>query len=231
MAVPIQALVFDAFGTLFDPYSVQSAAEKWFPGSGEALSRLWRAKQLEYTWLRSLMNRYEDFWQVTESALDFSCLTLQLGRNLSVRAELMHEYLRLNPYPDVAATLGELSGIPLLILSNGSPRMLDAVVDHAGLSKSFSALLSVDQVKTYKPSPAVYQLAVDKTGLEKGAIGFVSSNSWDVAGAGSFGFQTFCINRAGAIPDQLGVAPSAVLTSLSELPALCAAASNKIGTA
>jgi 2-haloacid dehalogenase len=220
MPVPIQAFVFDAYGTLFDPYSVQAAAEKLFPGHGEALSRLWRAKQLEYTWLRSLMNRYEDFWQVTESALEFSCRSLQLRCDSAQRTALMQEYLRLKTYPDVAPALRDLGGMPLLILSNGSPRMLEAVVGHAGLSKTFAALLSVDSVKTYKPSPVVYQLAVEKTGLEKSQIGFVSSNSWDVAGAASFGFQTFWINRAAAIPDRLGVEPSATLTTFSELPSL-----------
>jgi 2-haloacid dehalogenase len=221
MAAPIQAFVFDAYGTLFDPYSVQAAAEKLFPGYGDALSRLWRAKQLEYTWLRSLMNRYEDFWQVTESALEFSCLSLRLRCDSAQRAALMQEYLRLKAYPDVSLALRNLGGIPLSILSNGSPRMLQAVVDHGGLSKTFTALLSVDSVRTYKPAPVVYQLAVEKMNLDKSSIGFVSSNSWDVAGAASFGFQTFWINRASAIPDRLGVEPSATLTTLSELPPLC----------
>jgi 2-haloacid dehalogenase len=221
MVEPVQALVFDAYGTLFDPHSVYAKAEKLFPGSGDALSRLWRLKQLEYTWLRSLMNRYEDFRRVTESALDFACQSLQLRCDAAQREAMMQEYLRLEVYPDVKPALAALAAFPLFILSNGSPSMLGPLVEHAGLSTTFSALLSVDQVKTYKPAPSVYQLAEEKTGFEKNWIGFVSSNSWDVAGASSFGFRTFWINRAGAVPDALGFKPSAVLTSLSELPRIC----------
>lgn len=221
MFEPIQALVFDAYGTLFDPHSVQTQAEQFFPGSGDALSRLWRQKQLEYTWLRSLMNRYEDFWHVTESALDFACRSLKLRCDSAQREAMMQQYLQLEIYPDVKPALAALAAVPRFILSNGSPNMLRPLVDHAGLSTTFSALLSVDQVKTYKPAPSVYQLAVDKTGFEKSRIGFVSSNSWDISGASSFGFHTFWINRAGAVPDPLGFRPSAVLTSLSDLPRAC----------
>jgi 2-haloacid dehalogenase len=216
----LAALVFDAYGTLFDPYSVQTLAEKYFAGSGEALSRLWRQKQLEYTWLRSLMNRYEDFWRVTGAALDFACQNLRLRCDAAQREKLMQEYLRLKIYPDVKPALAGLAAIPLFILSNGSPRMLRPLVDNAGLATTFSGLLSVDEVKIYKPAPAVYQLAVEKTGLDKNRIGFVSSNSWDVAGATSFGFRTFWINRSGAVPEELGVKAGATLSTLAELPAL-----------
>ncbi len=215
----LAAFVFDAYGTLFDPYSVQTLAEKYFAGSGEALSRLWRQKQLEYTWLRSLMNRYEDFWSVTGAALDFACQHLKLSCDAARRETLMQEYLRLKIYPDVKPALAALGEFPLFILSNGSPSMLRPLVDHAGLSTTFSALLSVDQVRVYKPAPSVYQLAVEATGLEKNRIGFVSSNSWDVAGATSFGFRTFWINRAGAVPEELGVKAGAVLSTLADLPA------------
>jgi 2-haloacid dehalogenase len=183
------------------------------------LSRLWRLKQLEYTWLRSLMNRYEDFWRVTEAALDFACQNLRLVCDSAQREAMMQEYLRLEVYPDTKPALAALSGLPLFILSNGSPSMLRPLVEHAELSQTFSALLSVDQVKTYKPAPSVYQLAVEKTGFAKNRIGFVSSNSWDIAGASSFGFRTFWINRAGAIPDVLGVKADAVLSALADLPA------------
>jgi len=220
MVEPVQALVFDAYGTLFDTHTVAVKAETLFPGSGDALSRLWRLKQLEYTWLRSLMNRYEDFWRVTEAALDFACQHLHLRCDSAQREAMMQEYLRLEVYPDVKPALAALSAYPLYILSNGSPTMLRPLVDHAGLSTTFSALLSVDQVKMYKPAPPVYQLAVEATGLEKSRIGFVSSNSWDIAGATSFGFRTFWINRAGAIPDALGVKVGAVLSTLADLPAV-----------
>jgi 2-haloacid dehalogenase len=196
-----------------------------FPGSGAQLSQLWRTKQLEYTWLRSLMNRYEDFWQVTDDALRFSCAAMKLPCNDEQRKTLMQEYLRLTVFPEVPAALAALAGRALLILSNGAPHMLEAVVENAGLSKTFSALLSVDAVKIYKPSPQVYELAVKETRLEKSAIGFVSSNGWDIAGAASFGFQTFWINRAGAVTEELGVKPGAILTTLAELPVLAGTAS------
>jgi 2-haloacid dehalogenase len=221
---PFKALVFDAYGTLFDPHSVQAECERLFPGSGAELSRLWRAKQLEYTWLRSLMNRYEDFWQVTQAALKFTCATLKLTCTAEQCSKLMEEYLRLRVYPDVSRALEALIDKQLFILSNGSPSMLQPLVENAGLAGSFSGLLSVDAVKTYKPSPVVYELAVKKTGLDRSEIGFVSSNSWDVAGAASFGFTTFWINRGGTVREELGVQPGAILRSLVELPALCGGA-------
>jgi 2-haloacid dehalogenase len=217
----IQALVFDAYGTLFDPHSVHAACERFFPGSGAELSRVWRTKQLEYTWLRSLMNRYEDFGLITDEALQFACRSLQLISTAEQRQQLMQQYLQLAAYSDVREALAALGGVRSLILSNGSPQMLGPLVQNAGLAKCFSELLSVDAVKIYKPSPLVYQLAVDATGLDKKAIGFVSSNSWDIAGAAAFGFQTFWINRSGTTPDQLGAKPGAILSTLAELPALC----------
>jgi 2-haloacid dehalogenase len=216
----IQAFVFDAYGTLFDPDSVQAECNRLFPGSGSELSRLWRAKQLEYTWLRSLMDRYEDFWQVTDAALRFACAGLRLTCRPDQHQQLMQQYMHLRPYPDVHDSLAALVGRPLLILSNGSPQMLQPLVENAGLGNSFAALLSVDSVKTYKPSPRVYELGVKTTGLKKGSIGFVSSNSWDIAGAAAFGFTTFWINRSSAIPDDLGVVPHATLRTLAELPEL-----------
>src|ERR1700676_3888319 len=171
MTSPIQALVFDAYGTLFDPYSVQTACERLFPGAGAELSRLWRTKQLEYTWLRSLMNRYDDFWRVTEDALQVACTSLQLTSTAEQRQPLMQQYLHLQAYADVSDALSAMRDIPLLLLSNGSPRMLEPLVQNAGLSECFSSLLSVDAVKVYKPSPLVYQLAVGKTGLDKTVIG------------------------------------------------------------
>ncbi len=220
MRTQIEAWVFDAYGTLFDPYSVQGKAESIFPGRGEALGRLWRARQLEYTWLRALMNRYADFWQVTREALVYACLSLGLHCNETQQEELMSEYLRLAVYPDARVGLEALASRRLAILSNGTPRVLEAVVAYTGLKHRFEALLSVDAVKTYKPNPIVYQLAADSLNLEKSQIGFVSSNYWDAAGAAAFGFTAFWINRAGATPDELGTAPAAVLTRLDELTSL-----------
>lgn len=214
---PVKALVFDAYGTLFDVHSVMAAAEERFPGHGIAVSKGWRTRQLEYTWLRSLMGRYEDFWAITESSLVATCNEMKLALDASARNELMDAYLHLEVFPEVKRALESLASFELGILSNGTPRMLQSVVDGAGLQGVFSCVISVDEVKTYKPSPAVYQLAVTQLGRDKDSIGFVSSNFWDVAGAKSFGFRSYWINRSGTAPDELGVTPDATLRSLGDL--------------
>lgn len=216
----IRALVFDAYGTLFDVHSVISLCEQLYPGKGEKLSLVWRAKQLEYTWLRSLMGEYEDFQRITESALRYACKSLGQPCDTEVRDTLMNAYLRLAPYPEARGALGRLSGLPLAILSNGSPGMLNPVVRNNGLQDTFAHVISVDEVKIYKPSPRVYELAPTKLGVRREDIGFVSSNYWDAVGAKAFGFQVFWINRGGVVPDELGRSPEAVLNSLAELAAL-----------
>jgi 2-haloacid dehalogenase len=213
------AVVFDAYGTLFDVHSVSQRSETLFPGRGPALSQLWRAKQLEYTWLRSLMGRYEDFESITRAALRYACRALALDWSEPAESALMEQYHRLSPYPEVPAALEALSDRRLAILSNGSPAMLDAVVRNAGLTGRFQAVLSVDPLRIFKPHPAVYQLAPDALGVSTAEIAFISSNFWDVTGATAFGFRTFWINRAGAQPDELGHRPAAVLGSLTELEA------------
>jgi 2-haloacid dehalogenase len=215
----IRAVVFDAYGTLFDVHSVIQRCDALFPGKGPALSQLWRAKQLEYTWLRSLMGRYEDFESITRAALRYACRALALDWSEPAEGALMDEYRRLAPYPEVPAALEALSGHRLAILSNGSPAMLDAVVRNAGLASRFQAVLSVDPLRIFKPHPAVYRLAPDTLGVTSAEIAFISSNFWDVTGATAFGFRTFWINRAGAQPDELGYRPAAVLGSLTELEA------------
>lgn len=213
----IKALVFDAYGTLFDVHSVISACDRRFPGQGPALSQKWRAKQLEYTWLRSLMGRYKDFWRVTESALVFACEALGLPSLPEIRAELMDSYLHLSPFPEVQDTLRALANYRLAILSNGSPRMLKAAVESADLRGMFSHVISVDEVRIYKPSPHVYRLAPAKLRLAKSAIGFISANSWDIAGAKAFGLRTFLVNRTKSPPEQLGLVPGATLNSLADM--------------
>jgi 2-haloacid dehalogenase len=213
----VKAFVFDAYGTLFDVHSIVMALDRRFPGQGSEVSKAWRTRQLEYTWLRSLMNRYEDFWRVTEDALIATCRDMRLALEAGTRAELMEAYLRLTPFPEAREALGALSGIPLAILSNGSPKMLEQVVKNAGLEEAFSYLISVDEVKTYKPSAAAYQLAVRKMGAESGEMNFVSSNFFDVAGAKVFGFKSYWINRSETAPDEFGVSPDATLKSLSDL--------------
>jgi len=213
----IKALVFDAYGTLFDVHSVISACDQSFPGRGAVLSQAWRAKQLEYTWLHSLMGRYKDFWQVTESALVFACKSLGLPCPPDTRAKLMETYLHLNTFAEVQQSLRALSGYSLAILSNGSPRMLRAAVDSAGLKGVFSRILSVDAAKIYKPSPRVYRLAPQKLRVSRGAIGFISANFWDIAGAKAFGFHTYWVNRSKAPAEEIGLVPDATLSSLADL--------------
>ena len=223
MAEPIHAVVFDAYGTLFDVHSVIGRCEQLFPGRGETLSRLWRSKQLEYTWLRSLMGRYQDFESVTGAALNYACRSQALPLAAEAARSLLDEYRRLELYSEVPAALHALRGRQLAILSNGSPAMLEAMVGNAGLAPVFDAVLSVEAVRIFKPHPNVYQLAVDRLSAKPGDIAFVSSNYWDASGATSFGFRTFWINRADAHSDELGYAPHRTLRSLDELPQALAA--------
>jgi 2-haloacid dehalogenase len=213
----LEALVFDAYGTLFDVDSVTGACEEVFPGRGEVLSRLWRAKQLQYTWLCSLMGRYQDFWRLTGRALTFACLTLGLDPADAARGRLVEGYLRLEPYPEVPEALRSLAGRPLAILSNGTPGMLQALLEHAGLGGVFTTVLSADAVQTYKPSPSVYELAPVHLGIDAGRIGFVSSNSFDVIGAATYGFRSIWVNRSAAPLDQLGQPPQLTVADLAEL--------------
>lgn len=214
------ALVFDAYGTLFDVHSVARLADELWPDRGAELSRRWRAKQLEYTWLRSLMRHHADFARVTEDALRHACEALGLALPEAHQRRLMDAYLRLDLFPEVRDALARLAGRPLAILSNGSPAMLEPLVARAGLAGTITHVLSVESVGIFKPDPRVYQLAADRLGLPREAIGFVSSNCWDAISAQRFGFSACWVNRAGAPVDQLGIEPDAVLGSLADLPPL-----------
>jgi 2-haloacid dehalogenase len=222
MASLVRALVFDAYGTLFDPFAVKTRAEELFPGNGAALSQLWRAKQLEYSWLRTLMGRYESFWKLTEDALVFGCHALNLSCDNDKRQQLMRVYLTLPTFPEVKSALEKLSHLPLSILSNGTPEMLTPLVAANGMTHFFRNILSVDSLRMYKPRPEVYQHAATSLGFPKEGIGFVSSNYWDIAGASSFGFRTYWLNRHSVAPDELSITPAATLANLSELPTLIA---------
>ncbi len=210
-----EVLLYDAYGTLWDPLSVMKRCESCWPGKGAQLSLLWRTKQLEATWQRSLMGRYVPFSTVTREALEFACESLGLILDESQKHGLMAEYLRLATFPDVADALMKKHAPRSGILSNGSPDMLDPLVRHSGLR--FDAVLSVDAAKIFKPAPAAYQIAVERFGVPKERIGFVSSNFWDVAGAKSFGFQVVWINRGGVAAERLGFQPDRVLKSLAAL--------------
>ena len=212
----IDALVFDAYGTLFDVHSVVRRCDAFWPGKGAALSQLWRTKQLEYTWQRSLMQRYRPFSEVTRDALAWACESLGLELRVPQMEALMGEYQMLAAYPDVEGALKKLASHKTAILTNGSPDMIEPLVEHSGLR--FDAVLSVDAVRVFKPAPQVYELASTQLTVPAARIGFVSSNCWDVMGAKSFGFAVYWINRAGAPADRLGFQPDAILGTLGDLP-------------
>ena len=209
--------VFDAYGTLFDVHSVVRRGGAGIQGDLEALSQLWRRKQIEYTWQRALMERYEDFWHITEAALRSAITQLSMPATDRQIESLMQAYLTLDAFPDVRPALEALTDAPLAILSNGSPTMLDSVVRHNGLESYFAAVISVDRVKTYKPSPRVYALGPEILRLPAGEILFVSSNLWDAAGAKAFGYQVCWCNRSGAAVEDLGFAPDFMVSRLDAM--------------
>jgi len=215
MASP-SAYLFDAYGTLFDVHSVIEAGRA-VTSDPQALSLLWRQKQLEYTWLRSLMGRYEDFWAVTEQALRFALRRLGIAAGEAQVKTLLEAYLSLACFPEVADALARLEGAPLAILSNGSPRMLAAALRSSGLQGAFRHVLSADAVKIFKPSPRVYELGPRAFGMAAGEMLFVSSNAWDVAGAKAFGYRTCWCNRAKAPMDALGVTPDLEVERLDQI--------------
>ncbi len=222
--IAVDACVFDAYGTLFDVHSVAVRAEALLPDRGAALSQLWRTKQLEYTWLQSLMGvpPREDFAAVTAHALDYALAALGTKIANADRDHLLAAYLVLAPYADVPAALVSLAPRPRWILSNGTLAMLEPLVRHSGLDPHLDGVLSVDAAGIFKPSPRVYQLAVDKLRVPASRIGFVSSNCWDAIGAKAFGFKTFWINRTGAPVDRHGPPPDRILSTLADLPPLLA---------
>jgi len=241
-----KAVIFDAYGTLFDVHSVIAAAEQMFPGHGDALSQLWRQKQIEYTQLRTLANpagapgaHYRPFWDITLDALRFAAKKLHLTLGRAAEKRLMDEYACLSAFPDAVPALRLLRDAPLAssgsapalaggkvgsgsrpglaILSNGNPQMLDIAVKSAGMTGLFDLVLSVDTVRAYKPSPAAYSLGTQAFGGEPREIVFVSSNGWDVAGASWFGFTTFWLNRQNAPAEELGVTPHGTGGGMNDL--------------
>lgn len=215
----IKAIAFDAYGTLFDVYSVGALAEQLFPGKGAQLANLWRDKQIEYTRIRTLSARYRPFWEVTEDALTYSARRLGLELTADVRKRLMSQYACLSPFPENLAALKQLKelGLPLAILSNGTRQMLDIAVKSAGMTGLFDHLLTVDTVGKYKTAPEAYQLGPDAFGLAAREILFVSSNCWDACAATWFGYTTFWINRSRQPLEELGVRPTAEGNLLSDV--------------
>lgn len=217
----IEACVFDAYGTLFDVNSAARAAQDSLGERWQPLAELWRAKQLQYTWLRGLAGHHADFWQVTADALDFALSTLKLD-DPALPARLMNLYLVLSAYPEVPGTLKRLkpAGMKLAILSNGTPAMLAAAAANAGIADLFDALLSVEEVKVYKPHPAVYGLASERLNVSTGRICFLSANGWDAYSAKAFGFHVLWCNRSGQAPERIPETPDGQITTLAELPAI-----------
>lgn len=217
-----QAIVFDLYGTLYDVHSVVQQCDAAYPGRGVDISTMWRQKQLEYTWLRSLMGQYISFEQATHDALVYTCNHLRLDLDETTCAVLCNAYLDLSPYPEVPAALQRLKdmGLPLAILSNGSVFSIDSVVKNSGLQEYFSHLLSVECVRVFKPDPRVYTLACQALDLPAPQILFVSSNAWDASGASHFGFDVCWVNRRDNTFDELGTAPSYVVRGLDEVPEL-----------
>jgi 2-haloacid dehalogenase len=214
---PVRGYVFDAYGTLFDVHSVVEIGRE-LTAEPMTLSATWRQKQLEYTWLRALMGRYEDFWTVTEAALRYAIRRLALPVNEAQIRRLLEAYLSLACFPEVPAALARLAPRPRAILSNGSPRMLQAAVASSGLGPHLDHVLSVDTVKTYKPAPAVYALGPRALGVPVAELLFVSSNAWDVVGAKAFGYRVAWCNRGQAPEEELDLRADVVISRLDELP-------------
>jgi 2-haloacid dehalogenase len=245
--VTIKAIVFDAYGTLYDIQSVADVTEEAFPGYGEIITQIWRFKQLEYTWLRSLMRRYQDFSVVTREALAYTLRCLGLQYESDVFEQIMEKYLHLDLYPDALVTLEAMKGRKLAILSNGSPDMLNALVRNTGLARVLDATLSVDVKKVFKPSPDAYAPIEETLGVAPREVLFVSSNPWDACGASAFGLNVawiervtpeamalLCVESEAIAPltmfkalrtqmDELGIEVNHRIRSLSELPKVVAA--------
>jgi 2-haloacid dehalogenase len=245
--VTIKAVVFDAYGTLFDIQSVAAVTEEAFPGYGEIVTQIWRIKQLEYTWLRALMRRYQDFSVVTRESLAYTLRVLGLKSDARAFERIMEKYLHLDLYPDALATLEALRGRKLAILSNGSPDMLNALVRNSGLDRLLDATISVDAKKIFKPSPDAYTLIESTLRVAPADVLFVSSNPWDACGAKAFGLNVAwiervtpqamalaCVNNDLLPPltmfkairtqmDELGLEPDHRIRALAELPGLVGA--------
>ena len=222
----IEAFAFDAYGTLFDVFSVTALCEELFPANGDALAQGWRAKQLQYSLLRSLMGRHRDFWLVTQDALVHAAARLGLDLTEARRDRLMDAYLSLAAFPDVRPGLEALKGlgVKLAILSNGEPRMLEAAARSAGIDTLLDTIISVEEIKIFKVSPRVYNLGPERLGVDRSALGFVSSNAWDIAGAASAGLTTFWIQRSAAEPpEELGFEAHRVVSALTDLAPLVGA--------
>lgn len=217
----VSACVFDAYGTLFDVHAAAGRCRDALGDKADTLSEIWRQKQLQYTWLRSLMGVHADMWQVTGDSLDYAMEAVEIS-DAALRQRLMDCYLTLDAYPEVPATLRELreAGLKTAILSNGTPEMLESAVKSAGIADLLDEVLSIESVGIYKPAPPVYQLAVDRLGVGADQISFQTSNAWDAAGAAQFGFRVAWCNRFGQPVERLSASPDVEIRTLTELPTI-----------
>jgi 2-haloacid dehalogenase len=215
----IEACVFDAYGTLFDVDSAARSAQDLLEDKWQPLAELWRAKQLQYTWLRGLTGRHADFWQVTGDSLDFTLSTLHLEDPV-LRERLVNLYLVLSAYPEVADTLKRLkaAGMKLAVLSNGTPKMLAAAAANSSIADLLDYVLSVEEVQVFKPHPAVYRLACERLNVTADHVCFISSNGWDAYSAKAFGLHVLWCNRFGQMPERIPETPDAQISTLAELP-------------
>jgi len=220
----IKAVAFDGFA-VFDPRPIFALTEELFPGKGAELSSAWRTRQFEYTWLRTSIGRYRDFWHVTEDALVFSARLLKLELNAQKRDRLMQAYLEINAWPDAQPVLQSLkaAGIRMALLANLTREMMDAGVRNSGLEDLFEPHLSTDRVQAFKPAPRAYQMGVDAFGLRRDEIAFAAFGGWDAAGAKAFGYATYWVNRANAPLEELSLSPDATGNDLRGLESFCRA--------
>lgn len=215
MISPVKALVFDVYGTLFDIYSIEKKCNELFNGKGKEISLLWRKKQIEYSFLRQIMGQYDTFKQITLDALEFSLQKLDIAYDSDQLLVLMEAYTELAHYPEVETVLTEMADKKLAVFSNGSRDMLEPLINYSGLTKYFDNIISVDDVKQYKPSPASYTHVLNTLGLEREEILFMSSNGWDIAGAKNFGFKTAWINRSYSPVEVLNQHPNQIYNDLN----------------
>jgi 2-haloacid dehalogenase len=215
-----KAIVFDAYGTLYDIQSVAATTEEAFPGYGDIITQIWRIKQLEYTWLRSLMRRYEDFSVITSESLAYTIRALGLKHDAATFERIMDKYLHLDLYPDAKATLAALEGHKLAILSNGSTEMLNALVKNSGLDRVLNATISIDSQRIFKPAPDAYSLIEERLGVRPSEVLFVSSNPWDACGAKAFGLNVAWIERVTPEAMALACVKSEVVPPLTLFKAL-----------
>lgn len=217
MGSPIKAFVFDVYGTLFDVTAIQKECEDFYPGYGEKISQSWRSKQVEYFMLRQLMGNYKTLYEITHDALKYALQEQGIESNDQNEQKLLDAYLRLPLYSEVADVLEQLKEQKLVVFSNGSHDMLDPLIEHAELKEVLTDILSIDEIKQFKPTPASYEYALGKLGIEREEVLFMSSNGWDVSGAKSFGFQTAWINRKNLPVEELGLEPDYIFEDLNGL--------------